>query len=85
MVASLAAAERALTPRGRIALLMADSVVAGGAVHALDLVRHAATRAGLTLLASASQPRPHFHAPTQRAFTGRPRAEHLILLGRKPA
>ena len=32
--------------------------------------------------AAASQARPHFHAPTERAFARRPREEHALLLVR---
>jgi hypothetical protein len=65
---------------GAVVLLLADSVVAGAPVYAVDLVRAAAPRAGLSVHAVASQARPHFHGPTARAFARRPRAEHAILL-----
>ena len=65
---------------GAAVLLLADSVVAGAPVYALDLVRAAAAAAGLIVTAAASQARPHFHAASARAFARRPRAEHAILL-----
>ncbi|HVY45589.1 MAG TPA: hypothetical protein VHB21_06900, partial [Minicystis sp.] len=82
LAASLAAAARALRPSGRAALLVADSVVAGRALYALDVVTAAARRAALSVVATASQPRPHFHAASRHAFAGRPRAEHVVLLAR---
>ena len=41
-----------------------------------------AARTGFVLHAAASQARPHFHAPTERAFARRPREEHALLLVR---
>jgi hypothetical protein len=81
--AVLAAMHTVLSPSGRAALLIADSVVAGAAVPALEAVRVAATSAGLSIVASASQARPHFHGPTARAFAHQPRREHAILLGQR--
>jgi hypothetical protein len=78
--AALRALRRALAEGGAAVLLLADSVVAGAPVYALDLLRGAAPRAGFALRAVASQPRPHFHAGSARAFARRPRAEHAILL-----
>jgi hypothetical protein len=40
--------------------------------------------AGMTVRAVASQPRPHFHAGTARAFARRPRGEHAILVAPQP-
>jgi SAM-dependent methyltransferase len=74
---------RVLKPRGRIALLVADSVVAGRAVYADVWLKSAAERAGLQLAATASQSRPHFHGPTADAFRRRPRREHLFVLTRR--
>ena len=78
--AVLRALRRVLHEDGAAVLLLADSVVAGAPVYAADLVRAVAPGAGLALRAVASQARPHFHAPTARAFARRPRAEHAILL-----
>jgi hypothetical protein len=83
--AALAAMRRALAPEGAAVLLLADSVVAGAALYAVDLVRAAATGAGLAVAAVASQARPHFHGPSARAFARRPRAEHAIVLRRAPS
>ncbi len=78
--AVLRALRRVLVDGGAAVLLLADSVVAGGPVYAVDLVRSVAPSAGLAYRAVASQARPHFHAGTARAFARRPRAEHAILL-----
>ncbi len=76
----LAAMRRVLRPGASAVLLLADSVVAGRPVYALDLLREIAPQAGLAVFAAASQLRPHFHGPTARAFSRRPRYEHAILL-----
>lgn len=76
----LGALHRALTTSGRIALLIADSTLAGRAVHAERAVEAAGARAGLVLVARASQRRPHFHGASRGAFASRPRREHLLLL-----
>lgn len=81
--AVLFAMARVLRPGAFAALLLADSVIAGTPVYALDVARVAAPKTGLELRAAASQNRPHFHAPTARAFAERPRREHAILLERR--
>jgi hypothetical protein len=83
IAAVLGAMRTALAPTGRATLLIADSVVAGAAVPALEAVRAAGAEVGLSIVASASQARPHFHAPTARAFADQPRREHAILLGQR--
>jgi DNA modification methylase len=80
--AALRAIERALKPEGAAILLLADSIVAGAPVFADDLVRAISPEVGFSVRAMASQPRPHFHAPSARAFERRPRHEHAILLAR---
>jgi hypothetical protein len=52
---------------GTIALVVADSVVAGEAWYAEDALRLLAPAAKLRMVARASQVRPHFHRPTARA------------------
>jgi hypothetical protein len=79
--ATLTAIARALTPSGRAVLLIADSTLAGKALFAERVVEKAAPAAGLSLLARASQARPHFHGASRAAFADRPRREHLLLLG----
>jgi methylase of polypeptide subunit release factors len=79
----LRAAARVLRPNAVAALLVADSAVRGAALRAEEIFAAAAARAGLAVLARASQERPHFHGPTLAAFQDRPRREHALLLGRK--
>ena len=78
--AALAAMRRTLARSGRVALLIADSEAGGRAVRADEVLGALAPSAGLRFVARASQPRPHFHGP--RAFAGRDRFEHAILLER---
>lgn len=75
---------RVVAPGGTITLLMADSATRTAVLRADELVRDAAGPVGLTLAASASQDRPHFHAPTASAFEREPRREHALLLQRLP-
>jgi SAM-dependent methyltransferase len=64
-----------------IALVLADSVMAGQAVRADDVVRNVAPRERLELVAHAAQRRPEFHSTrsTRKHF----RREHLLLLRRR--
>lgn len=71
---------RVLAPKGRVAILLADSVVSGRAVYGDVWLPAAAKRAGLELVATASQVRPHFHGASADAFRSRPRREHLFVL-----
>lgn len=73
---------RVVRPDGRVALVIADSVLGGRAVYADDLLERLAPRARLERVAVASQVRPYFHAPTASAFKSRPRREHVVLLAR---
>jgi hypothetical protein len=79
--ATLTALSRGLEPEGRVALLIADSTLAGKALFAERVVAKVAPTAGLQLLARASQARPHFHGRSRDAFVERARREHLLLLG----
>jgi SAM-dependent methyltransferase len=72
-------AER-LAPGGAAVLVIADSVLGGRGVYADDTLAELAPRHGLRVAAHVSQARPHFHAPTARAFAERPRREHLLVL-----
>lgn len=74
------AAVRVLPPGGPLVVMMADSAVGDVALRADEIVAEAARACGLMPAARASQPRPHFHGPTARAFRDRPRAEHALLL-----
>lgn len=80
MAATLRSIRRVLEDGGAAALLIADSVVGGAPVYAVDLIRDLAAPTRFIVEAVASQPRPHFHAATARAFARRPRAEHTILI-----
>lgn len=83
--AVLAEIERVLAPKGCALLVLSDSVLAGRAVYADDVVEDLARRVGLVFGARAAQERPHFHAPTANAFRQRPRAEHVLMLQRQRA
>jgi hypothetical protein len=78
--ATLSALGRVLAGAGSIVLLIADSTLAGKALFAERVVEKAAPAAGLTLVARASQARPHFHGGSREAFARQPRREHLLLL-----
>lgn len=80
--AALAELGRVLLPEGAAVLVVADSVLAGRAVRADELIHGLARPAGLAVAVVASQLRPYFHAPTERAFEGRARREHVVLLRR---
>lgn len=73
---------RVLRPGGRTVLLIADSAFGRLPVRCEELVPALGAQHGLSLVAIASQPRPHFHAATQRAFDDAPRREHAIVLER---
>ncbi|HKQ70482.1 MAG TPA: DNA methyltransferase [Polyangiaceae bacterium] len=79
---TLSAIARVLTEGGRAVLILADSVVRQRALYADELVRQIAPRARLRVAAIASQERPHFHAPSARAFDRAPRREHAIVVER---
>ncbi|MGC4067611.1 MAG: DNA methyltransferase [Polyangiaceae bacterium] len=70
---------RVLAPSGKIALLIADSVVASRAFYADRALQDMAPRHGLKIVAGVSQERSHYHAPTRNAFRAAPRREHLIV------
>lgn len=81
--ATLAAMDRVLVESAFAVLLLADSVIAGKPIHALDSIRRVLPNTHLRLEAVASQERPHFHEPTRRAYATRHRREHAILLVRR--
>jgi hypothetical protein len=78
--ASLGAIRRVLRDDGAAVLVLADSVVQGRALYADDVLPDLADEAGLVVLATASQKRPHFHRPTRDAFAKRARREHAFVL-----
>ena len=74
---------RVLRPGGRAVILMADSAFGHIPVRCEEILPSLGGVLGLTLVARASQPRPHFHAATARAFVQAPRREHAIVLERR--
>jgi hypothetical protein len=78
----LGAMRDALAPGGHIAIVLADSLLAGRPYPADVVVERCARRAGLALMARGSQRRPHFHRQSAKAFGDRPRYEHLLVLAR---
>lgn len=75
---------RVLAPRGAAALIIADSALSGRAFRADEVTGELAQSVGLVVAARASQKRPHFHLPSQAAFRGSPRREHVLLLKHAP-
>jgi SAM-dependent methyltransferase len=73
-------AARVLPSGGSLVVLMGDSAVGDVALRADEMVAAAGGVCGLLPVARASQPRPHFHTPTAKAFRARPRFEHALLL-----
>jgi hypothetical protein len=82
LAAALDAITRALAPGRAAALVIGDSVARGRAIYALDDVRGALTD-DLVLEAWASQHRPMLGGRELRAFSDRPKAEHIVLLRRR--
>jgi SAM-dependent methyltransferase len=80
---SLDEMRRVLVKGGSALIVVADSVLANQPVRADEVLRELAEEVGLAPIAVASQERPHFHAPTQRAFRDAPRREHVALLRRE--
>jgi SAM-dependent methyltransferase len=76
----LVAMKRALAPAGHIALIVADSLLAGQPYPADEVVERCGDRAGLRVAARGSQERPHFHPESAQAFGHKRRYEHLLLL-----
>lgn len=82
----LSAMRVALSPAGRVALVVADSLLVDRPYFADAMVARCAEEAGLRVLAAGAQRRPHFHRKSMLAFGRSPRREHVILLGpRAPA
>ncbi|MCA9646072.1 MAG: hypothetical protein KC492_35525, partial [Myxococcales bacterium] len=79
----LKAMKRALAPKGHIILVIADTVLGGRAWLADRALKDLSPRAGLELIAVASQARPLFLPSARAAFQGKPRREHLLVLAHK--
>ncbi len=73
---------RVTAEQASVCLQIADSAVDGQPLFADEELRVATARSAFVWLAEASQARPHFHGPTNRAFDRSPRREHLFLLRR---
>ncbi len=80
LVAVLGALGRVCRTGATVTFLLADSAVGHEALRADVLLASAAEATGFSVLARASQERPHFHGPTASAFRRTPRAEHAITL-----
>lgn len=74
---------KALADGGKIALVLADSLLGGRPYFADQVVKRCGERAGLALVAQGSQQRPHFHRESAKVFGDRPRYEHLLILSPK--
>jgi len=81
--ACLSEMRRVIKPKGSAAIVIADSAIADGVLRADAVMAELAPQSGLVVVARASQARPHFHAPTQRAFRQSPRREHVVVLRRR--
>jgi len=80
---TLRALRRVCRSGARVAFLIGDSAVGAHAIRADEILAAVAPDAGFTLLARASQPRPHFHGPSSPAFRHGPRTEHAIVLQKR--
>lgn len=80
---ALRSMRRVCRPGGRVAFLIGDSAVGSQALRADEVIASIAPEAGFTLLARASQARPHFHGPSAAAFRQHPRNEHAIALEKR--
>ena len=92
LVVVLTTLRHKLARGGLVLLLVADSVVSSTVesrtgprqewepVWVEPMVRRCGEDAGLAWVATASQVRPHYHAPSRHAFGRQPRREHLVLL-----
>ncbi len=80
MTGTLRQMARVLRGGGNAALVLADAVLAGTPLYAHEVIERVAHDVDLSLVARASQERPHFHSSTEHAFNNRARREHLIVL-----
>jgi DNA modification methylase len=81
--AVLRSIRRVCRPGARVVMVLADSAVRDEALRADAILAAVAREAGFSVVARASQSRPHFHSATARAFRDRPRAEHAIVLAKE--
>ena len=75
---------RVVRQGGSLFLVLGDGADGSRAVRADQVLRKLLHSRDLHLKRTAmvSQERPHFHGPSSRAFAGRPRREHLVMLER---
>jgi DNA modification methylase len=83
LAAVLAAMSRVCRTGSTVTFLLADSAVGDQALRADAILSSVARDGGFSVLARASQTRPHFHGPTALAFRHAPRAEHAIALRKR--
>jgi hypothetical protein len=74
---------RVVRPGGAVVLVTGDGVVGGRPEDAAEAIRLDAPKAGLVLVAGASQSRPPRDRRLSAIFAGHPRREHMILLRRE--
>lgn len=79
---SLDAITRALASGGAAAIVIGDSVALNMAFYALDDIRNVITD-DLVIEGWASQERPMLGGIEKRAFSDRPKAEHVVLLRKR--
>lgn len=73
---------RVLRNAGRAVIVIADGAVQGRALRADEMLSVAASRAGLEVLAVASQSRPSWDDDSRVAFAHRARREHAVVLSK---
>ena len=73
---------RALVRDGRVVVVVGDSVVSQRALRADEVIADAAHNSGLRWLATASQPRVHFHRASRGAYGPQGRYEHVVVFAR---
>ena len=79
---ALRQAVRTLRPNSPMYLVVGDGVSQKTALRVDEIIEDLIADLPATLVAVASQERPHFHRPTAHLFAKRARLEHLILLRR---
>jgi hypothetical protein len=68
---------------GAVVLVLGDGVVGNQPEDAVESMRLEAPKAGLVLVAGASQSRPPRDRRLSAIFAGHPRREHMLLLRRE--
>ncbi len=73
---------RTVKPGSPLYLVVGDGIMSGKVVRTDRVLEKLCVDLPLEHVATAGQERPHFHKPTQSAFSNRPKMEHLVLLRR---